>query len=121
MNQFALARAKVKNFRFKPNQTELQLLEFFDENFPGKIIFNGGQIIIEGMVGDFYCAKHYTFLEYVGRPDVPKHQPEALERRRLVFAKYGFRMMFIHQADLKDKELLCNNVLFFLHFGLAPA
>ena len=118
MNQFALARAKLKNFRFKPNQTELGLIEFLEEEFPGKFIFNGGQLMICGLVPDFFCAKHQAILEYIGRRDLPKHEPEYLEEREKIFAKFGFRTMYIYQENLKDKYQLSLDILFFLHYDI---
>ena len=117
MNQFAAARAKVKNFRFKPNQTELNIFEFLDDSFPGKFIYNGGQLMICGKVPDFYCAKYHAILEYIGRKDFPKHKPEVLENREKLFSKFGFRTIYLYQENLRDKDQLFLDILFFLHYN----
>ena len=118
MKEFAIARAKVKNFRFKPNQTELKLLEFLEDRLPGKFVFNGGQLMICGKVSDFYCAQHHAILEYIGRQDFPKHSPEALEEREKLFKKFGFKTLYIYQEDLKDEDKLYMDILLFIHYNL---
>ena len=119
MNEFALARARVKNFRFKPNQAELKLLELLDESFPNKWIFNGGQIQIEGLIPDFlHIGPKKLLLEYIGRKDFPKHSPEALKTREKTFNKYGFNVMFLRDTDLKDTNQLFLDILFFTHYNL---
>lgn len=118
MNKFALARAKVKFFRFKPNMTELKLLDFLEDKFPGEFQWNGGQIQINGKVPDFYNSKHHVFLEYIGRKDFPKHEPEELEKRKKLFENLGFRVMYIHSEDLKDPDNLYLDILFFLHYNI---
>lgn len=118
MNQFAVARAKVKNFRFKPNKSEQYLLDLLNGWFPNQFIFNGGQLIIEGRIPDFVCIDgHKVFLELIGRQDFQKHQPEELENREKLFNKFGFKTLFIYQSQLKDTDKLFEDILFFLHYG----
>lgn len=119
MNQMALARAKLKNYRIQSNRTEVRILTLLHDNFPGKFMYNGGELIIHGMVPDFPCiAEPKVIIEFIGRRDFPKHTPEELEKREAIFSRLGFRTLFIFTEDLKDEDKLVEDILFFLHFGL---
>jgi len=114
------ARAMLKNYKIKPNKTEERLIDLLELYIPGKFAYNGGEVIIEGMVPDFVSITNDSkcFLEVVGRRDIPKHSPEALQHKVDTYGKYGFSVMFIYQKDFKDEEELAKNIVYFRHFGI---
>ena len=119
MNSIALARARLKNYKLKPNKSELWLEEFLNDMLPGEYIRNGGQITIEGKVPDYFnINSHKTVIELVGRKDFPKHSPEALEEKEKIYAKYGFKTLFLDMKSLKDEDTLFTDILYFTYFGL---
>ena len=110
---------RLKKYRMKPNQAELNLLGILHENFPGKFKWNGGEVTIEGKIPDVLRVdQHKIILELVGRRDIKGHTEEDLEVKRTLYEKWGFHMMIIDTKDLKDEEKLCNDILFFVHFNL---
>jgi len=115
MNKVARARAILKKARMKPNKTELSLLEFLNEAFPKQFIYNGGQIIIEGLVPDFFCIDgSKALIEFIGNPNYPKHDPEYLEEREKLYIKYGFKVLYLYTKDLLDEDALADKVLILL-------
>ena len=118
MNGIKQARTILKNYRVKPNKSEQRLLDFLNEFFPGKFVFNDGRLLIDQKIPDFPCVNgHKVILELIGRRDFPKHTDEELEQREKLFAEYGFRTLFIYQEDLRNEDKLFEDVLFFLHYG----
>jgi len=119
MNQIALARAKLKGYKIKPNKTELWLESFLNDMLPGQYIFNDGQVTLGGKVPDFINVNsRKTIIELVGRKDFPRHSPEALEEKERIYAKYGFKTLFLDMKSLKDEDVLFTDILYFTYFGL---
>jgi len=113
------ARIILKNHRIKPNRSEQKLLDLLEYYFPGKFMYNGGQITIEGKIPDFInINERKVIIELVGRRDFPKHSEEELEDRKAMFAKYGFRTLYVYQEDLRDREDLFQTILFFTYKGI---
>ena len=113
------ARAVLKNYRLKPNKSEQKLLALLDEYLPGKFIYNGGQILIEGKIPDFVNVNdRKVIIELVGRRDLPKHTKEELEKRQELFSKYGWRTLYIYQDDLKNEDQLLEDIILFTFCGL---
>lgn len=107
MNTVARARAILKRARIKPNLTELKLQYFLDTYYPGRWIYNGGQIIICGMVPDFVNTNSKkAFIEFIGRRDVPKHSDEELKEREKCYNSFGFKVLYLFSEDIKDENHL---------------
>ena len=97
----------MKNVRIKPNKTEEWFTNWLELCFPGVYEFNGGQIIIEGLVPDFICVtEKKKIIEVVGRRDFANHSDEAMEKRRAIYKKYGFSTLILDTIELKDGETL---------------
>lgn len=107
MNQLALARAQLKKFKIRPNKSEEWLLSFLNTYFPGIFIYNGGEIIIEGKIPDFFCVNSKkAIIELIGSKHYEKHSEEELWEKEKLYRKYGFDVIFINQNELKDEDEL---------------
>ena len=116
MNSIKQARILLKNYRLKPNKSEQKFLKLLDEWFPGKLIFNEGQLTIYGKIPDFVRTdKHKVIIELIGRRDFDRHSDEALEEKERLYSRLGFRTMFVDQRELQDEDKLFEDILFFTH------
>ena len=119
MHPIALARAQLKNYKIKPNKTELWLEEFLNDMLPGQYMRNSGEVILGGKIPDFININSYkAIIEFVGRRDFPRHSPEALEEKERIYAKYGYKTLFLTMENLKNEDVLFTDILYFTYFGL---
>lgn len=102
------ARAALKNARIKPNATEEWFTNWLELCFPGVYEFNGGQVIIEALVPDYFCKlpTQKKLIEIVGRRDFANHSDEAMARKKAIYEKYGFSMLELDSKEIKDSEKL---------------
>lgn len=110
------ARAALKSYKIKPNKVERELREFLNLYLPGEFTYNGGQVIIEGKVPDFFCIKNQkALIELVSER---YHDEDELEDREELFSKYGFKTLMVYDYELKNEEELFNKILFWLYEGV---
>lgn len=94
--------------RIKPNRTEEWFRDWLELCFPNTYIFNGGQIIIEGLIPDYFCILKgkKKVIEIIGRRDFANHSDEAIAKRKVTYEKYGFSMLELDSKEIKDSDTL---------------
>jgi len=93
------ARIVLSTYRIQPNKSESRLLEFLNFYFPGKFMYNGGQILVEGKVPDFIDINgQKVFLELAGKRF---HDVDEMKTKCLLYKRYGFRTLVIWSDEVR--------------------
>jgi len=100
--------SKILRF-LSPNKREVKLLEILNEVYPNEWSFVGnGKLIIEGKNPDYVNINGKKLLiELFGRK---WHDVSEIDDRGKLFAKYGYRTLFIWDNEVNSKKKLLKKI-----------
>lgn len=93
----------------KPNKAEVTLLKLLETLFPNQWKYVGDGAFVVGRLNP-------DFVNINGRKQIIElfgdywHKPEEEERRRKVFAEYGFVTLIIWERDLGDVDVVASKI-----------
>lgn len=103
------AKKMFKQLNYRPTKPEYYIKCLLSKNFPHEWKYTGnGKFWINGKNPDFInCNGKKLVIEYNG---FYTHTREEEIKRRRLFYRYGYRTLFLHQKDLKDKDKLYDKI-----------